>query len=535
MQVTTDILLDAIFLLINDNSSEHKAAAQELIALYDDEAKVTEASDTGLARFYIRVIKTLVDDGVDRSSPDVMRSVLLKFKSDPVVSEHREVIKDLQSAFESRDTMDSDRLMLIFKNIQAVIIWHRMNKALKKSFSKLMRATEYADPELQLDALNEVKESTDVIGEVLQSPFASSAAKSQPFDVIDFSKEETVRTGMDKYVTRNVTSVLKTGLIGLNMMFGKMMGIPQGASVVFNALAHSYKSGILVSVAMWAVTCNTFITENGEKPMIYLASLENEAFENMMWVFRFRYMVETGQSADGMSHEDMIKWIMEYFARFNVAFVIERHLPSDFGYKEFVQRVSYYRALGYSIKLAVVDYANLMKMSSDDGKQSQGGRHLDVRRLYSNMVNFTKNSGITWITAHQLNRGAAELDAMCKSGQIQNVVKRLGPNFLMDSMDVEREVDISIYMYLEKNHQDQKFATFRINKHRGANDTPEAWKSCAYQFTDNGIGILDDVGGKPRYLRDIYVAEFDENNLTPPMPTANDNGQPLPVASGGLF
>jgi regulator of replication initiation timing len=144
-----------------------------------------------------------------------------------------------------------------------------------------------------------------------------------------------------------------------------------------------------------------------------------------------------------------------------------------------------------------------MKYSTE---RSSGGNHLAIKELFSNVTNFTKSLDITLFTAHQLNRKAKELITVNK---VLNAVKHFTEEHLADSTDVHREVDVSIFMHIEANHDDVSFLTAIIRKHRYEDNTPNAHKYCAYPFYPN-IGIIDDVDGRPGFTSDIYAYTFNQ-------------------------
>lgn len=503
MFITADLLLDAIFLLLNDNSTRNQQAVLELIKLYKEESKNMEPSDGDLMRFYVRVLNKIIEDNIDKTNTQALRTFMLKFKSDPAFDRNREVMDLLQDAVSSRDTLSADQLKKLADRVQTILLWHQTNKIVRKNFAKLNRCSELASSEAQQAEILAVLNSSADYQNLFQNSVQNGAI-SDAIDCINFQDRDSIKKGLKRQTARNVTGRIRTGLQGLNRMLGKSGGIVAGESVVFNALPHMYKSGILVSMAIWAVVYNIPVTTDGTRPMVYLASLENEAYQNMFWVFRQRYHVETGQSPSGLTDDQIEEWLYTYFAKHGCTLIIERFMPHNFGFNEYMARVSYFKQQGFSIVMAIIDYANLMRKDSDDKSSSGGGRDLNVRHLFSKLCNFNKNLGIAFVTAHPLNR-----DAMKTVANQTNVVRRLGPDHLADSVDVEREVDVSIYMHLESNTADQKFLTMRINKHRYVDDTPEKHKICAYQFTELGVGILDDLGKAPRFVTDIYEVNFD--------------------------
>lgn len=511
MQITADLFLDIIFLLINNNCEQFQVLANEILGLYADEAAVAEGSDAGLIRFYIRLIKEIILGGADRDDPDALLSTLLKFKSDKDILNHREVLDDLKDIFKTRKVTEPEavvkltsRLEGIAKKLKTVIMWHRTNKATRKVFARLQNCSGL-DPVVQAQELESIQSELTKMNDT----FAQQAARDtgpQPLDSVDFHDRDSVKSGLKKFEKRNVQGVLRMGLQGLNRALGSAGGFVQGESVTFNALPHMYKSGILISCAMWAVEYNPQITTEEGEPMIIFFSLENEAFQNMYEVFKQKYFLVEGKHPTGLSNEEIEEWLINFFAKFNVRFRIERFIPQDFGYKEFVQRINYFKSQGYRIIMAVVDYANLMKKTMEDSNASRGGQHLAVKELFSRMCNFTKSEGITWLTAHPLNRKAQEL-----ANVNINAVKRFNLDHLAESVDVEREVDVSIYMHREVNTiTGVVYLTFNIMKHRYVNDTPESHKYFAYAFREKGVGILDDIGQKPAFTTDIYATDFDD-------------------------
>jgi hypothetical protein len=508
MLITAELLLDSIFLLLNDNSTRNQKAVLELITLYDADTKMMDASDGDLIRFYVRVLHKIIDDNIDKTDEQTVRTFMLKFKSDPAYDRNREVMDLLQDAVTSRQTMDADQLKKLFDRVQTVLLWHHTNAIVRRNFGRLNRATDLVTSEAQQAELMSILRSAEDM-QTLLNKSVETGSIAQGIDTINFMDRKSIRAGLEKHKARNIAGRIRTGLQGLNLMLGKAGGAVAGESITFNALPHMYKSGILMSWGIWSVIHNVPVAPDGLKPMVYIASLENEAFQNMFWAFRQQYHIETGLSPDGLSDDKIEEWLYEHFSKHGCTLMIERHLPHSYGFNEFMTRVSYWRSQGFFIVVAIVDYANLMNKSSDDKSASKGGRDLGVRELFSKMCNFSKNLGMIFVTAHPINR-----EGMRSISNQTNMVKRLGPEHLADSVDVEREVDVSIYMHLETNSQGTRFLTMRINKHRYVDDTPEAHKYCAYPFDRPGVGILDDLGGPPRFTRDIYAYEFEEGNNT---------------------
>lgn len=505
MLITPELFLDCIILLIHDNGSKNQAIVAELLNLYDEESKGKSASveRDSLTLFYIRVIKGLLSNKFDPSNPDECRHYLLKLRSDVALEKRRDLYDLLSDAFLNRDKMKPEKLEEIARSIQNQLIWNRMNKAARRLFGRLGNAQDTISADDQGKELRAIlDEMEEVVTSCSKSVETDHAAGM--VDRVSFGDRDTMKAALTKHKDRTVTGGIRTGLQGLNRMFGKLGHIPQGSSVVFNALSHHYKSGMLQSMAMWAPLYNKPPAVEGKKPMILMVTIENEAFQNFIWISRKVYFQETGNDANDLSQDDLIDWVHKRFSQSGFELEILRYLPEQFGYDELVALLAHYEQIGYIVYMVIIDYMNNMKKGSGKGA-SDAANHLAVKELYNRVCNYTKTKGATLITAHQLNRKAQEL---ANTGRT-NVVKAFNSEHLADSMDVQREVDASIFMHIEKNHEGFPFLTLALSKLRYSDgEVPEAHKFCAYPFVTGGI--LDDITGSPGFVKDIYAWSIDK-------------------------
>jgi hypothetical protein len=495
-----DLFLDAIILLLNVNNDKSKHLVHEIIKITNESPKYLQQED-GLIKFYIRLIQEIINNDLTKDDITELTMMLIKFKSDPTVQKNEEIYHKLQELFSAENQINPAHLQQISDKLNNVIIWHKANAFTRQMFANVNRCSDCVDVIEQRKYLDNIHNISKDIIAVFDDHHVDGDIGGL-VDRIDFTDISSIQSAYAKYADRKVNHVMRTGLQGLNRMFGKRGGLSLGESVVFNALSHHFKSGILMSMAKWIVKYN-LPPENkdGKKPLILFITLENEAHENMMWWFKHAYETTTGNSADGMLFESIIAFLYDYFNEKGYTFVVERYLPSDFGIEDFINLYSKYENSGYFIVAAIIDYMNNMKKSTSSGKSTSVGNHLLVKELYNTSCNFTKSKGTALITAHQLNRGAADI---AQSGQT-NVVKKFGPSHIADSMDVQREVDMEIYMHIEKNHLGDSFLTLKRGKHRYVNDTPEAHKYIAYKF--GPYGIPDDIETEDLSVRDIYAED----------------------------
>ena len=150
-------------------------------------------------------------------------------------------------------------------------------------------------------------------------------------------------------------------------------------------------------------------------------------------------------------------------------------------------------------------------------KEDTDSRDLAVRTLYNRICNFLKYNNCCFITAHQLNRRAAEVVRANPIG----AVKKFTLDMLSDSTDPQREVDIVLYQNKEIDAHGRAWMTWKLDKHRYDDTTPEKDKYFAYMF-DGPLGILDDIGGKDMSTDNIYAAGYDDDdaNVTSATPTS---------------
>lgn len=504
MFITPDLYLDCITILFHDNSETNQSIVKELAAVYENATLSGTGSmeNDALIELYIWIIKSLMSDDIDRTKESDINTFLLKIKSNPIMEKKRDVYDLLVNILTSRDTMSEEKLSKSIKNIQTKLLLIRMNKVSRMFFGGVNRVSDMANVEDQYKGLQKLMD--DMKGAIDETETAVSKTDDEEIETVSFNSKESMRAALKKNADRTVKGVIKTGLQGLNMALGKAGGATLGESIIFNAPSHHCKSLILQLISMWAAIYNDPLPSDGKKPLISLISLENEAFQNFIFIAQSMYYQIVGEEVGDISKDEiqdkLIDWVYEEFSKNGYAFDIVRHLPEQFGYEELVRYINRKEKEGYAVHLCVIDYINNMRKGSRaDKHNSNVGNHLLIKELYSRICNYLKTKGITVISAHQLNRDALKLGNL---GGKRDVVKHLNSEHLAESVDVQREPDCLVFMYREKNYDGLWFLTFRLDKHRYVNDTPESHKYFAYPFTKHGL--LADVNGPAGFTRDIY-------------------------------
>lgn len=501
MLMSPDLFLDCIMYLINENTETSRRLVQELIVIFESDTKNHVTVDNDVTKFYIRIIKSIIDTRVTRQNVDELNLILLKFQSDPFLSKRKEIYQPLHGLLTSGVVATQEMINQYQSRINTALTVNRCNKSLRHAYATLARIGDMTDPLNQAEEIQKLSSIGKELDLATTQTYVVRERSSSLVERVDLSDKDSMKAALVRNNERSVTGVLKLGLQGLNRMFGRRGGLVRGESAVFYALPHNYKSSLILSAAAWVALYNTPVLnkENGyTKHLILLISLENEAYQNFVWMYRHFYETQNMMSSEHLTDDQVADWCYSAFNERGYRLIIERHIPSKFTFRNFVEMVEGYKRSGYEVVLAAIDYLNLM--SKDELGTEAGLRHdLSVRALFSASCNYTKTEGITFISAHPLHRKAKEI----ASNGMTNVVKRLDTSHLADSFDVAREVDLEIFIHIERNLDGTAYLTFQRGKHRYVDDTPLIHQYCAYRFHPK-FGIRDDLLIGPEFVTDIY-------------------------------
>jgi len=499
MLVSASTYLDALFLLLGDNSDRSRDLVKQFIdkTERDSSRKDIITSDEDLISAYKSLIKSVINEEIDTNNKTASKILLLKikslevFKSNPV---ERDILTDVLTANEPIGDKQLDEYL---KKIRNALLLADIDEFNRKIFAKTKTAYEIMDADAQEDELLKIKRMFDDTVKVIEHRQSVAETKASE-TYVSLSDKESIQRALDTFVERNVTGVVKTGLHGLNKALGSRGGFGLGESWVFAASSHNYKSGILVSIMLWAVVYNTFVVIPGKKALIYFVSLENEVNQNLMDMFKALYCrVEKKQvDLNELSTEHITEWLLSYFSRFGIELIIDRYTPHEFSFNQYMKRYNAFVEQGYQIVLFDLDYMSEARgIDPGDTFSSQGQIQL-IKENYLKFANHAKACGYLLTTGHQLTKKAAELAV-----NDRYAVKKFNASMMADSSDVERIIDGLFFMKLSNNIDGHKFITFQNRKNRGCKDTPEKDKFFAYAFTE--FGIEDDVEGIPQYVYDI--------------------------------
>jgi len=502
--ITTEVLLDALALISSGKDPRDVEIIDDLIEIYTNDQKSNSALEDGLTRKFISILNTMKTTQNDEKGARDRKALLLGFFSDPIIKNDELTYRTMRELFDSVENAPEKVQESIVEDIRRKlknnILWNRTNKYVRRMYGKLNSCNLTTDIEEQERNINDVimmaRDLTDVAKDT------DRLAKGS-VERIDMSNLDSIKKAVERYKSRKVNGILHTGLQGLDRLTGHRRGLARGESVCIYALLHNFKSGLLMTIARGIICYNDPPVDCCGKPAVLFISLENEANENMMWFYKTAYEGIYRKSSRDISEEEIIERVHDIYHRRGWALFIERWEGTKFGAQEFINLVESYIAQGYDIVAAFVDYASKMKKASGAGGKDRRD-DLAISDLYNDMCTFTKTRGILFVTAHQLNREAMKLVASAGN----NHVKKFSAAFAGNSIGASQEIDLEIFVHLETNHLGKKYLTAFRGKHRYVDDTPEAHKYFAQEFTE--FGIVSDHDTEPAYITDIYAERTED-------------------------
>lgn len=503
-----ELFADALLLLLHHNTPEVKKLITNLIGIYNKETKETAYSENKYFELYIKLLEAVRDRNLTYKDQQEIASFLLKFKTTPQLVEDPELYTSLKNIFQNQDEMSEDTVKTYVRKITNCILWYNNTRAIKRMFGKLMGNSSGVDVETQTRVLSELNTMCSDIIQTNQETLRKldDEEDNHRVTVLDSDNKDNILKALKVMKETHTVNTFKMGLQGLNKALGG--GVRLGTSIVVNSLAHMGKSLILLKFLRWHVTLNKPM-EDIKNPTAILYSLENETPQNLMQLFEEMYINKYKKlPPEDLTDEQIAAFCYDEFRQNGWRLVIDRRLGANFGFPELVANFNEYVSSGYTPMLVVIDYMNMMRKGRNINEGADGN-HLLVRELYTNICNFLKANNCTLITAHQLNRKAAEAARMNPMG----AVKRFGVDMLSDAIDPQREVDVAIYMHKEFDAVGRPWLTFKVDKVRYETIENEDNQYFAYLF-DGPIGILDDVNGECKAVKNINAAPIPEEDIT---------------------
>lgn len=287
----------------------------------------------------------------------------------------------------------------------------------------------------------------------------------------------------------DVRGVIKTPYQGLNRMMGRHGGMRRGETIVFTALTHNYKSGIVMDLFMGCALFNKpYMRDESKKPLNLRISFENTTMQDLNHMYPKLKETETQLKID-MNKIDVAEasdYLMEKLSANGYHNQIIHAEPSDFTYFDLYKIIERLEDDGYEIHLLTIDYLNMMsKAGCSDGPAGD-----NIRDLFRRVRNFCLRRGITLVTPHQFSSEARKVER----GEPKNFVKHVtGRGYYDGCSRLEQELDLEISLHIVEVNG-EKYLTMQRGKHRGI-VTPTSHLYTVYKFEEFG-GLPMDVTGE---------------------------------------
>ena len=293
----------------------------------------------------------------------------------------------------------------------------------------------------------------------------------------------------------------KLGLRALNKITNN--GYKDSEFVIWNALQHNYKSGMLASSLIGIARYNKpIMTDPSKIPLLLYVSLEDDLDILFEFLYRQMYYTDNKVKADmtNTSKEEMSKYVKDKLQEtgFKVKFI--RVDPSDWSYSSFFSLIEKYEKDGFELKTVILDYLSLIPTV---GCIATGAVGSDLRDLYRRVRNFFAKRKCLFISAHQLSPDAQMINRENLTGEVF-LNRIIGKGFFDGSKKLSQEMDLELYAYkFTQNNKD--YLAIGKGKHKGSKVMKSTDKLAIIPFPENLEPIPDDINWD-----ELDSLEFDE-------------------------
>ena len=293
----------------------------------------------------------------------------------------------------------------------------------------------------------------------------------------------------------------KLGLRALNKITNN--GYKDSEFVIWNALQHNYKSGMLASSLIGIARYNKpIMTDPSKIPLLLYVSLEDDLDILFEFLYRQMYYTDNKVKADmaNTTKEEMSKYVKDKLQEtgFKVKFI--RVDPSDWSYSSFFSLIEKYEKDGFELKSVILDYLSLIPTV---GCIATGAVGSDLRDLYRRVRNFFAKRKCLFISAHQLSPDAQMINRENLTGEVF-LNRIMGKGFFDGSKKLSQEMDLELYAYkFTQNNKD--YLAIGKGKHKGSKVMKSTDKLAIIPFPENLEPIPDDINWD-----ELDSLEFDE-------------------------
>ena len=120
-----DYLVDSLILLLHDNRAEYQSLVKKVIEIFETDkqsGKVIVEKDDNVEKFYIHLLREVMDLGITVDNSKEVDTFLLKFKSNPVLTKDPELFTTLKGIFTDKEVLSDDRKTRIVQRLSNEVL-----------------------------------------------------------------------------------------------------------------------------------------------------------------------------------------------------------------------------------------------------------------------------------------------------------------------------------------------------------------------------------------------------------------------------
>lgn len=486
------VFLKCIQLLFR-NGGENKNSTKELITNILSVYKPMESfAITGGEQEATEKLRDYLLECLDEEA--LNREIILQNLSDILkTSSRKDVAIDMFKIVEEDDNKNIIRALE--NELNSKIYIHRIKKTLSGytyDFDKKFKAGMSPD-----DMLTKIIEELTILTKNIKTKDDAIVNEVDLDNIENVSKVFQVV----KETTEAESFKFKLGLRALNKITNN--GYKNSEFVIWNALQHNYKSGMLASSLIGIARYNKPIMQDPSKiPLLLYVSLEDDLDILFEFLYRQMYYTDNKVKADmaNTTKEEMSKYVKDKLQEtgFKVKFI--RVDPSDWSYSSFFSLIEKYEKDGFELKTVILDYLSLIPTV---GCIANGAVGSDLRDLYRRVRNFFAKRKCLFISAHQLSPDAQMINRENLTGEVF-LNRIMGKGFFDGSKKLSQEMDLELYAY-KYTQNGRDYLAIGKGKHKGSKVMKSTDKFAIIPFPENLEPIPDDI-----LWDELDSLEFDE-------------------------
>ena len=471
--------------------------AKAAVKLYDGQSPAEKTTISTLDTLYVKLIKATIDGKLDLSNKAEASSILAQYQFDDAFKGSRWSFDELREILLPPEAPSQTTIKRTVERIKRCLIFSQNSKTIRALAIANQRASFEEDEEKQAALLKKILDDAAEFSEIYNNQNTMDDDTLAPVEDIDFDDKSSIKRAFLQQERKRSGINIKFGLQGLNRMFGPSGGAAYGEFFCVAARSHNYKSGLLMDMFRGQCVYNKPPDTGGKIPLILFISLENEIGENLKKWWRQAYINLYRKVPEGIPVDEMVDQVQAMLMKNGFHTKVMRRFGETYGFNEYRKDVEDFEMKGYKVVTTYLDYLGLCHRSREDKDKRDDLQLVEMARKFKD---FAQHRDMFFATGWQMDADASRIS---KSG-ITNIVKMYGESHLSNAKALKQELDMLVFLEIENNAQGIPYLTCAWNKHKYVEDTPEKDKYFAYRFTDS-LGVLDDINGEDKSVRDIYA------------------------------